>query len=591
MIRLITFLFLAFISTFSIAQEIESGVIAIASNPVKITNAQGEVRIAKTGDKIYLNDTIQTDAQGKTQILLKDQMTISLGPNSQMVVDKFVYDPKEKFKNELSTQIKQGAFKFISGKIASDNKDAMKVSTPKATIAIRGTAVAGNVELDGASTIILLHGAISLINDSNSVDITKSGYGAQITNTGAISSPVPIPASTIKSITTSVQVQASNTGGAGSSSLSSNNSDSSLSNSGSNNNLNSVATFNNINANTYQNLNQTLLTQGAGAATAAYFNLYGININDPAVDINYALHTLPPAAQLDLLTLTKAPVSLYSITSLNWGVFGYATGSYQGYSLNDASTMLSSNGQTPSQYAAAMSTLRPHDLTDFNTIVNAYDGFGSRTSLFNYYFDPAIVLTGNSTGIGPGTYTSAGEMLLALSALTEPLNLPSFTTGSPPTINYLGIATPIQNVYFDAGSWGITSPDSSLRGNITQQVNLDFARSILTNSYSVNFTTAAAQAIFADIPSQNIAINFNQLKTLGNNPNLVQLPTNNPADGSNLTMTGSFVVNNKSVILPNPATQNASNIPNASAAFLGAYISKGDSYLIGTQVVPGVINH
>jgi FecR protein len=122
MIRLITFLFLIFISTFSIAQEIESGVIAIASNPVKITNAQGEVRIAKTGDKIYLNDTVQTDTQGKTQILLKDQMTISLGPNSQMVVDKFIYDPKEKSKNELSTQIKQGAFKFISGKIVTGNE-------------------------------------------------------------------------------------------------------------------------------------------------------------------------------------------------------------------------------------------------------------------------------------------------------------------------------------------------------------------------------------------------------------------------------------------------------------------------------------
>ena len=106
MIRLVTFLMLVFISSFSIAQEIESGVIAMASNPIKITNAQGEVRIAKTGDKIYLNDTIQTDSQGKTQILLKDQMTISLGPNSQMVVDKFVYDPKEKSKNELSTQIK-----------------------------------------------------------------------------------------------------------------------------------------------------------------------------------------------------------------------------------------------------------------------------------------------------------------------------------------------------------------------------------------------------------------------------------------------------------------------------------------------------
>ena len=216
MIRFIAFLFLVFISTFSIAQEIESGVIAIASNPVKITNAQGEVRIAKTGDKIYLNDTIQTDAQGKTQILLKDQMTISLGPNSQMVVDKFVYDPKEKSKNELSTQIKQGAFKFISGKIASDNKDAMKVSTPKATIAIRGTGVAGDVQPTGTDTIVLLDGQIGVTSNTDSKatqTIAQSGYGVTVNPNGLVSQPALIPTTTLNTILNQLGPQSSSAGG------------------------------------------------------------------------------------------------------------------------------------------------------------------------------------------------------------------------------------------------------------------------------------------------------------------------------------------------------------------------------------------
>lgn len=216
MIRFITFFFLVFISTFSIAQEIESGVIAIASNPVKITNAQGEVRIAKTGDKIYLNDTIQTDAQGKTQILLKDQMTISLGPNSQMVVDKFVYDPKEKSKNELSTQIKQGAFKFISGKIASDNKDAMKVSTPKATIAIRGTGVAGDVQPTGTDTIVLLDGQIGVTSNTDSKTtqtIAQSGYGVTVNPNGLVSQPAAIPTTTLNTILNQLGPQSSSAGG------------------------------------------------------------------------------------------------------------------------------------------------------------------------------------------------------------------------------------------------------------------------------------------------------------------------------------------------------------------------------------------
>ena len=216
MIRLVTFLILVFISLFSIAQEIESGVIAMASNPIKITNAQGEVRIAKTGDKIYLNDKIQTDSQGKTQILLKDQMTISLGPNSQMVVDKFVYDPKEKSKNELSTQIKQGAFKFISGKIASDNKDAMKVSTPKATIAIRGTGVAGEVQPTGTDTIVLLDGQIGVTSNTDSKttqNIALSGYGVTVNPNGLVSQPTLIPTATLNTILNQLGPQSSSAGG------------------------------------------------------------------------------------------------------------------------------------------------------------------------------------------------------------------------------------------------------------------------------------------------------------------------------------------------------------------------------------------
>jgi len=214
--KFVFILFFTLISQTSFAQEIESGVIAIASSPVKITNAQGEVRIAKTGDKIYLNDKIQTDTQGKTQILLKDQMTISLGPNSQMVVDKFVYDPKEKSKNELSAQIKQGAFKFISGKIASDNKDAMKVSTPKATIAIRGTGVAGDVQPTGTDTIVLLDGQIGVTSNTDSKTtqtIAQSGFGVTVNPNGLVSQPALIPAATLNTILNQLGPQGSSTGG------------------------------------------------------------------------------------------------------------------------------------------------------------------------------------------------------------------------------------------------------------------------------------------------------------------------------------------------------------------------------------------
>ena len=139
-----------------------SGVIAIATEPVSIktVSLEGKIigRTGGVGNPIYLNDEIKTGPQSKLQILLKDQTVFNIGPNSSLKIDKFVYDP---VRPQLNVNIERGAFKFVSGKISNGNPDAMKVKLPNATIAVRGTGVAGDVTPDGASTVVLL---LSLIH-------------------------------------------------------------------------------------------------------------------------------------------------------------------------------------------------------------------------------------------------------------------------------------------------------------------------------------------------------------------------------------------------------------------------------------------
>jgi hypothetical protein len=181
----------------------QSGVIAMASEPVlvKTTPLKGKVtsRTANTGQPIYLNDEIKTSATSKAQILLKDQSVFNIGPNSTMVIDKFVYDPQ---KSALNVSIQKGAFKFVSGKIANTSDEAMKVSLPNATIAVRGTGVAGIVEPNGSATVMLLHGTVdvtSMANNSTST-LSKSGWGVQINPTGVVSPPAPLPADVTRNI-------------------------------------------------------------------------------------------------------------------------------------------------------------------------------------------------------------------------------------------------------------------------------------------------------------------------------------------------------------------------------------------------------
>ncbi len=78
------------------------------------------------------------------QILLLDETVFTIGPNSTIIIDKFVYDPKSQ-KGEIKASITQGVFRYVSGKIAAKNPDSVKVKLPTASIGFRGTIVGGSV--------------------------------------------------------------------------------------------------------------------------------------------------------------------------------------------------------------------------------------------------------------------------------------------------------------------------------------------------------------------------------------------------------------------------------------------------------------
>ena len=203
-VQCIVFLALIFVKgVFADQMPPQSGIISVASEPIaiKTTPTSGLVmnRKALVGQPIYLNDEINTSPTSKAQILLKDQTVFNIGPNSTIVIDKFVYDPQ---KSDLNVSVKKGAFKFFSGKIANSSEEAMKVSLPNATIAVRGTGVAGSVEPNGSATVILLHGAVDITSAANNStsSLTKSGWAVQINPAGIVSAPVKLPAEVSKSI-------------------------------------------------------------------------------------------------------------------------------------------------------------------------------------------------------------------------------------------------------------------------------------------------------------------------------------------------------------------------------------------------------
>ena len=125
------------------------GIVGAISGVVKT-----ETRELKTGDKIYLNETILAGADSGTQILLLDQSTFTIGSDSEVVMDTFIYDPDTN-DGKIVANVKQGSLKVISGLISKKNPDSLTVKVPEGTLGSRGTEFQTMVSKKQTSTLLI----------------------------------------------------------------------------------------------------------------------------------------------------------------------------------------------------------------------------------------------------------------------------------------------------------------------------------------------------------------------------------------------------------------------------------------------------
>lgn len=112
----------------------------------KIRKLSGQVTIERdgksitpaVGDSVYQTDKIVTGKDGAVGMLFDDDSRLSAGPNSVLALDKFAFDPKTQDGN-FDVSVKQGTLSVISGKLTQKTPGALKVKTPAAILAVRGT--------------------------------------------------------------------------------------------------------------------------------------------------------------------------------------------------------------------------------------------------------------------------------------------------------------------------------------------------------------------------------------------------------------------------------------------------------------------
>lgn len=157
------------------AVAVEQATIGNATIVVKTVTGmlEGEKQRINLQDDIYHNELIETGPDSASEVTFLDETTITLGANSRITLDRFIYDPNPDNSAFVMTAT-AGVFRFVSGNLP---KKAYVIHTPVATIGIRGTVI----------TVVIVPVELSDGRSDMAVNVTVESGIATITNCAGIS--------------------------------------------------------------------------------------------------------------------------------------------------------------------------------------------------------------------------------------------------------------------------------------------------------------------------------------------------------------------------------------------------------------------
>jgi len=207
------------------------GVVAAIQGKVELMTPGAAGRVVQSGAEIFIGDEVKTDALGHLQILLLDETVFTIGPNSAITIDKFIYDPQTHV-GKVEASITKGVFRYVSGKIAANKPENVSIKLPTATIGIRGTIVAGEASSTQSMAMLLGPGARNETgatigsfvmsgtgeNSGRQEHVNRTGFGVSADQTGTLSGVFQVPEAQLQHLTTALlpaQGQGPGAGGGG----------------------------------------------------------------------------------------------------------------------------------------------------------------------------------------------------------------------------------------------------------------------------------------------------------------------------------------------------------------------------------------
>jgi len=140
------------------------------------TQATNQINV---GDGVLRDETVRTGLDSATRLVMADSTNLSLGANASITLDRTVFDDEHKYR-DIAVSMTSGAFRFVTG---HSEKAAYKISTPLATIGVRGT-ILDILSERGKTTVVLQEGGSSVCTRTGTqcIELEQPGDTAIITS-------------------------------------------------------------------------------------------------------------------------------------------------------------------------------------------------------------------------------------------------------------------------------------------------------------------------------------------------------------------------------------------------------------------------
>jgi hypothetical protein len=166
---------------------------------VTVAGRDGQARPLARGVELDSGDTVRTSSEGRAQLRFSDGSYVSLQPNTDFSISEYKFEGKDDDRGFFG--LLKGAMRTVTGAVGRVNRNSYRITTPTATVGIRGTGGVIQVQNDGSTLVIGTSGIWSLTNPAGSIDIpagvsglapTEPNTPPKETSTQPQTSPAPV---------------------------------------------------------------------------------------------------------------------------------------------------------------------------------------------------------------------------------------------------------------------------------------------------------------------------------------------------------------------------------------------------------------